>query len=311
MIILKTKRLTDEIAQLQNEILEKKKALAKLRRDLPGELVDNYHFTSSLGEKVTLKDLFQDKDELIVIHNMGVSCNYCTMWADGFNGIYHHLTEKAAFVLSTPDDPEVQEDLAAERSWRFPIVSTRGTTFKKDMGYEKDGKYFPGVSTFRKENNGNIYHHAHTPLGPGDDYCAVWNLFDLLPTGSDHAKVNAKINHKTPYQLTNNIALQVKDYDKAIHFYENTFGMTIESHNENEAKLSFMGTNFYFENKSSEDNHEVFFEFAVDEMKNALEELLANDCKIVKKYHEKSIMMADPYGLNFHLFETKNDGIHK
>ena len=42
------------------------------------------------------------KRDLIVIHNMGASCPYCTLWADGFNGIYDHLADRAAFVALQP-----------------------------------------------------------------------------------------------------------------------------------------------------------------------------------------------------------------
>jgi hypothetical protein len=30
------------------------------------------------------------------------------VWADGFNGIYEHLADRAAFVLATPNTPQVQ-----------------------------------------------------------------------------------------------------------------------------------------------------------------------------------------------------------
>jgi predicted dithiol-disulfide oxidoreductase (DUF899 family) len=180
-----TNSLMTEIEQLEIEILDKKKKLAQLRKSLPEQKVHNYQFITSEKEKVSLLDLFQDKDELIVIHNMGNACSYCTMWADGFNGVFHHLIQKAAFVLSSPDEPAVQDDIAAERGWKFPMVSTKGTSFKTDFGFEKDGYYHPGVSTFRRDKEGNIYHHAKAPLGPGDDFNVVWHLFALLPSGSE------------------------------------------------------------------------------------------------------------------------------
>ena len=77
------------------------------------------------NEQVSLLDLFGDKNELFVVHNMGKSCSYCTMWADGFNGIYHHLIDQASFVVASPDTPEVQENFAAERKWRFPMISVK------------------------------------------------------------------------------------------------------------------------------------------------------------------------------------------
>jgi predicted dithiol-disulfide oxidoreductase (DUF899 family)/predicted enzyme related to lactoylglutathione lyase len=294
--------IVNEIEHLEQEILEKKKQLAQLRKSLPEQKVENYHFVTSEKQTVTLLDLFKDKDELIVIHNMGRGCNYCTMWADGFNGVYHHLIEKAAFALSSPDAPEVQEDIAAERGWRFPMVSTIGTSFKTDFGFEKDGYYYPGVSTFRRDEEGNIYHHAKAPLGPGDDYNVVWHLFDLLPSGSEDFQPKKKYNKEFPFQFTNNVAIQVKDYEKAIHFYENIIGMKMERSFQNETKFSIAGLNFFIENSDGEN---VFFELAVDDFDGAKNTLIEKGCTITKEFHDKSIMVSDPFGMKFHLFEVK------
>ena len=49
--------------------------------------VQDYEFTNTEG-KVRLSELFGQHEDLILIHNMGVSCSYCTLWADGYNGIH-------------------------------------------------------------------------------------------------------------------------------------------------------------------------------------------------------------------------------
>jgi predicted dithiol-disulfide oxidoreductase (DUF899 family) len=115
---------------------------------------------------------------------MGSSCSYCTLWADGFNGIYDHLASRAGFVVSSPDAPAVQKSFAARRGWRFPMVSHRGTTFAADMGYRsEDGGWLPGVSVFRRERN-RLLRVSDTGFRPSDDFCALWHLFDLLPGGA-------------------------------------------------------------------------------------------------------------------------------
>lgn len=178
-----------EVEKLEREIYEKKKELANLRQSVPEQLIENYELVSSNGKKVSLLDLFDNRDEMIVIHNMGKSCSYCTMWADGFNGIYHQLIGKASFVVSSPDAPEVQADFAAERKWQFPMVSVKESTFTKDLGFQKGSSFHPAVSTFRKDEQGNIYLHAQAQLGPGDEYCVTWSLLDLLPTGANDFQV--------------------------------------------------------------------------------------------------------------------------
>jgi predicted dithiol-disulfide oxidoreductase (DUF899 family) len=297
-----SKDLYEKISLLEQEILKKKEQLVKLKKSLPETKVDNYLFSLPNNEKVSLAQLFGDKNELFVVHNMGSSCSYCTMWADGFNGIYHHLIKKAPFVVTSPDSPEFQEDFSASRGWKFPLISTEENTFKEDMGFEKDGYYYPGVSTFRKDADGNIYHHAKTTLGPGDDYCAVWHLLDLLPSGREDYEASKRITESSSYELANNVAVQVKNYSKAVHFYKNIIGMTVHAESEYESHLSLSGTNFYIE-----DNIEgnTYFDFAVDDIKQAKETLLEHECVITKEYSENSIMIADPYGLKFHLFEVK------
>lgn len=172
-----------EIENLEADLLKQYEHLAKLRRALPPKPVADYNFTDWSGKAVALSDLFGDKNELILVHNMGKGCRWCTLWADGFIGFTKHLENRAAFVLTSPDDHETQRLFARDRGWNFRCVSTKGTTFKADMGFEPEpGKYWPGVSTFRKDSAGNLFHVSKATFGPGDPFCSVWHFFDLLPS---------------------------------------------------------------------------------------------------------------------------------
>ncbi len=44
-------------------------------------------------------EMFGDKKQLLLIHNMGQGCRYCTLWADGFNGFLKHLESVMSVVL--------------------------------------------------------------------------------------------------------------------------------------------------------------------------------------------------------------------
>ena len=57
------------------------------------------------------------------------------------------------------------------------------TSFGEDMGYRVDGRARPGVSVF-KRRDGKILRVADTGFEPGDDFCSVWHLFDLIPEGA-------------------------------------------------------------------------------------------------------------------------------
>ncbi len=44
------------------------------------------------------------------------------------------------------------------------------------------GGWRPGISAFRRERD-RIVRLSDTGLSPGDDFCTVWHVFDLLPEG--------------------------------------------------------------------------------------------------------------------------------
>jgi predicted dithiol-disulfide oxidoreductase (DUF899 family) len=171
-----------KLAAMRERIAAIREDMRQLQATIEPQPVEDYAFAAPSGS-VRLSQLFGDKAELFVIHNMGKRCVYCTLWADGFNGIYDHLADRAAFVVTSPDRPEVQRAFAEERGWRFPMASHDGTSFAADMGYRADnGGFLPGVSVFGKRN-GRLVRLSDTRLGPGDDFCALWHFLDLLPEG--------------------------------------------------------------------------------------------------------------------------------
>lgn len=175
-----------EVIEIGTKIRELREQLTKARRAAEPEPVADYTFTSPDGEPVTLASLFGSGPDLLVVHNMGKSCPYCTLWADGFVGFAGHLADRAPFVLSSPDQPAVLKEFSQSRGWNYPVVSHAGTTFAKDMGFEPEpGKFMPGVSAFRKNHDGTIVRTGADQFGPGDDYCSVWGLFDLFKDGAE------------------------------------------------------------------------------------------------------------------------------
>lgn len=175
---------TEKLAGFQKQISDIRSQMREVQASIAPEDVSDYEFQTTDGP-VRLSDLFGDKEHLFVIHNMGKSCPYCTLWADGFNSVYHHLNNRAAFVLSSPDDPQTQKDFARSRDWVFPIVSHGGTNFADDMGYKQpDMGWQPGVSVFKKDGD-TILRLSDTSFGPNDDFCIVWHFFNLIPEGPD------------------------------------------------------------------------------------------------------------------------------
>ena len=177
------------LAAYRSQIAELRQKMREAQASVEPEPVRDYEFATPEGS-VRLSQLFGGKQDLFVIHNMGRSCPHCTLWADGFNGLYPHIADRAAFVVSSPDPPDVQRSFAADRGWRFPMVSHQGSSFAADMGYHsaKDG-WLPGVSVLRRDGE-RILRVADTGFEPSDDFCPLWHLFDLLPEGAAgwHAK---------------------------------------------------------------------------------------------------------------------------
>ena len=171
----------ENLNQYRQQIADLRVKLRELQAEVEPQEVEDYTFAGSDGP-VRLSELFNGKDHLFVIHNMGKSCPYCTLWADGFNGIIHHLQSRAGFVVSSPDSVTDQQAFAESRGWRFPMVSHAGTSFAAEMGYQSDRGYEPGVSVFRREGK-RIMRVSDTWFGPGDDFCSMWSFLAMLPEG--------------------------------------------------------------------------------------------------------------------------------
>jgi predicted dithiol-disulfide oxidoreductase (DUF899 family) len=182
-----TQDLQAEYAEAWANLQEAKLKMVDLSRRIGPERVQDYELQGREGS-VRLSEMFGDKQDLILIHNMGSECPYCTMWADEFNGVLRHLQDRAGFVVVSPNSVDVQQAVREKRGWTFDMYSAEGTSFIKDMGFESDGVSYnsnamPGVSTFRKNADGTIDRIAKDFFGPGDLYCSVWHLFDLLADG--------------------------------------------------------------------------------------------------------------------------------
>lgn len=173
----KLKEFEERFAQLRKE-------LTRLRQQDAKCTVTNHTFRRPDFSPVTLSELFGTHDELIVIHNMGERCQYCALWADGFIGFARHIQSRCALALSSPDSPASLSKQIELRGWNFPVVSHAGTTFARDMGYEPEpGKFWPGLSSFQRAPDGTITRFSSGQFGPGDEFCPIWHILEMLPRG--------------------------------------------------------------------------------------------------------------------------------
>lgn len=177
-----------EIFELEANLMKEAERLAALKRKQPSVPVMDYSFTDLNGE-VKLSQLFGQKNSLLIIHNMGSSCNYCSLWADTINGFLHHLESESSVVFCTPDLPKLQRQFALSRGWKFRMVSDQEKSFSIDSGYLKeDGKFWPGYSTYIKNSGEQIDRTGRGVFGPMDLYCGLWHLIPNITSSEWHPK---------------------------------------------------------------------------------------------------------------------------
>lgn len=174
----------DRIRDLERQIEALNEELWLERAKIQGEVVQSdYEFLRFDGTPVKLSELFGEADHLVVIHNMGRKCNYCTLWADGFETMPKMLGGSTSFVLVSPDSPELQARVRSERNWTFPMVSDQAESFTRDMGMLDEKGHWPGATAFFRDPQGNILRVNQTVFGPGDSFSPIWHLLSLRQAG--------------------------------------------------------------------------------------------------------------------------------
>lgn len=173
--------MSDEIIRIEKQLYELTTKLNELRKSNSGDEVPNYTFATLDGD-VTLLELFGESDRLLVIHNMGQGCRYCTLWADGFNGFVPHLESAMSVVLVSKDEPETQRRFANARGWRFRLASHGGGDYIKEQTCMAGAENMPGAVVYERDGD-SIRRKNACVFGPGDQYCSMWSLLGLAGIG--------------------------------------------------------------------------------------------------------------------------------
>ena len=171
-----------EAEKLEFEIMEKTQALAALRLREAAAPVTDHPFQTMSGD-TCLSDLFAGRDRLLVIHNMGQGCRYCTLWADGINGVLDHLEDAMAVAMVSKDPPELQRKMALDRGWKFRMASHGGGAYMAEHCSAGEHANYPGAAVFERKGS-EIVRRGRTFFGPGDLYCPVWHFLGLAGIGA-------------------------------------------------------------------------------------------------------------------------------
>jgi len=173
----------ETIESLEREIGERIARLNALRKENPHKEVPNYTFGTTAGD-VGMLDLFAGQERLLLIHNMGQGCRYCTLWADGFNGLLAHLESAMSVVLVSKDPPDVQRRFAASRGWKFRMGSHGGGDYMTEQVAADGFDNMPGAALYEREGD-TIFRKNSCCFGPGDIYCSMWSLLGLAGLGEE------------------------------------------------------------------------------------------------------------------------------
>src|SRR5580700_1245926 len=171
--------IRDKLLQAEIALKDQRETVAALRRQLPmGSAVQtDYAFREgpadihdeSPAHDVHLSELFAPgKDRLIVDHlmwgaNDKAPCPMCTMWADGYNAVAPHVSQKVTFVLVAKVEIGKLRDWARGRGWdKIRLLSSGENSFNLDFRVEDEKGQLPAVSVFSREADGQIHHFYTT-----------------------------------------------------------------------------------------------------------------------------------------------------
>ena len=205
----------DEHRAARLALLGREKELNRLRDELAAErrrlpwvpVTKEYEFEGPRG-RITMRDLFDGRSQLIVYHFMfgpdwEEGCPSCSFWADSFNGMSVHLAHRDASLVAISRAPFAQiEEYRRRMGWSFRWVSSARSDFNFDYGvsfrpeqraagaeynYRQSevGDELPGLSVFSTDETGQLFYTYSTYSRGLDAINSGYQLLDLTPKGRD------------------------------------------------------------------------------------------------------------------------------
>ena len=200
-------------------LLQKEKAfsrtrddLARERRDLPWVRIDKAYAFEGPEGRLTLGDLFGGKGQLLVYHFMmgpdwTEGCPSCSFWADNYNGVDVHLAHRDTALGRRVAGAARRRSRPTGSAWAGRSAGCRrlGSDFNFDFGVSFDpakrvegernynygtvwafgGDEAPGLSAFRRGDDGAIYHTYSTYSRGLDMFNGAYQMLDLTAKGRD------------------------------------------------------------------------------------------------------------------------------
>ncbi len=199
-----------ELLKKEKESTRMRDELSAERRKLPWVKVSKNYVFDAPGGKVALADLFAGRNQLVIYHFMfgpdwQEGCPSCSFVSDHFDGALPHLAARDVTMAAVSRAPLAKIEAFKKRmGWRFKWVSSYGGDFNADfhVSFTKEeiaqGKVnynftmqefpsaeAPGLSVFRKDAAGNVF-HTYSTYGRGLEVLMnTYSILDLVPKGRD------------------------------------------------------------------------------------------------------------------------------
>ena len=198
--------------------------VARQRRELPWVRIrKSYVFETEDGIQ-SLSDLFGENSQLITYHFMygpgwKEGCLGCSFVCDHFDGANLHLAihDVSLICVSRAKLAEFMP-FKQRMGWKFSWVSSAGSEFNYDFGASftqeqiESGEAFynyeataqvseemQGLSVFRRDDSGTIYHTYSTYARGLDLLIGAHNLLDLTPKGRNEHGIMNWVRHHDRY----------------------------------------------------------------------------------------------------------------
>jgi predicted dithiol-disulfide oxidoreductase (DUF899 family) len=207
-----------ELTHLGDQVAAERRALPWVR------LEKDYLFDTPDGRR-PLADLFDGHHQLVMQHFMfgpgwEQGCKSCSYMADHTDPTLVHLAHRdTAFVAVSRAPLDEIERFRRRMGWKFPWVSSDGTTFNQDFhvsftaeevasgkgdynfGSKPPGEEMPGISAFYKDDTGEVF-HTYSTYGRGVEVMMhTYRLLDLTAKGRDEGGgAMAWVRHHDRYE---------------------------------------------------------------------------------------------------------------
>ena len=200
-----------ELLAREKEFAHQREALAVIRRQMPAVKVEKEYVFDGPRGTVNLRDLFEDRRQLIIYHLMfeptrKTACKHCSCVMDNIGGALIHLAARDTSFAAVSLAPIENIELFKKRmGWDFIWVSS----FKNDFNYDyqvtldpekgySTHNYrpfdfrgeLPGLSVFIRAND-EVLHSYSTYLRGIDVFLPMYHLLDATPLGRQEDKSNS------------------------------------------------------------------------------------------------------------------------